>query len=67
MGSTEDPELLKETLQFILDKAKDQDVLYFFRDLSTNPKSRRPLAQFFMNQYDVVGILFWISVNLRED
>jgi aminopeptidase 2 len=55
MGSAEDPALLKETLQFILDKAKYQDVMYFFRDLSTNPKSRRLLVQFFMDQYDVVG------------
>jgi aminopeptidase 2 len=56
MGSVEDPELLKETFQFILDKAKDQDMLYFFRDLSTNSKSRRQLTQFFMDQYNVVGI-----------
>jgi aminopeptidase 2 len=55
MGSAADPELLKETFQFILDKAKDQDVLYFFRDLSTNAKSRRLLAQFIMEEYDVVG------------
>lgn len=51
MGSAEDPDLLKETFQFILDKAKDQDVLYFFRELSTNSKARRSLAQFFRDQY----------------
>jgi len=66
MGSTEDPELLKETFQFILDRAKDQDVMYFFRELGANFKSRRLLAQFFKEQYDVVSIRSW-SVLSRKD
>lgn len=56
MAAAEDPELLNETFQFILDKAKDQDVLYFFRGLSTNAKARKLLAQFVMKEYHVVGV-----------
>lgn len=56
MGATEDPELLQETFQFILNKARDQDVVYFFRGLAVNPKARRPLVQFFKNEYEKVNI-----------
>jgi aminopeptidase 2 len=56
MAAAEHPELLNETFQFILDKAKDQDVLYFSRDLSTNAMARRLLAQFVMKEYDAVGV-----------
>jgi aminopeptidase 2 len=57
MGSTEDPALVQATFQFILDKAKDQDVIYFFRELNTNSKARRSLAQFFEDNYDVVSFV----------
>jgi aminopeptidase 2 len=57
MGSTADPALVQETFQFILDKAKDQDVIYFFRELNTNSKARRSLAQFFEDNYDVVSFV----------
>lgn len=67
MGSAEDPDLLKETFQFILDKAKDQDVLYFFRELSTNSKARRSLAQFFRDQYAAVGIQPWLCNFSKTD
>ncbi|KAF8232360.1 hypothetical protein L208DRAFT_1272750 [Tricholoma matsutake] len=52
MGATEDPELMQETFQFILSKARDQDVIYFFRGLSVNSKARRPLVHFFKDEYD---------------
>lgn len=56
MGATEDPELMQETFQFILSKARDQDVIYFFRGLSVNSKARRPLVHFFKDEYDNVNI-----------
>jgi aminopeptidase 2 len=55
MGATEDPELMQETFQFILSRARDQDVVYFFRGLSANHKTRRPLVQFFKQEYDGVN------------
>jgi hypothetical protein len=56
MGATEDPELMKETFQFILNRARDQDVVYFFRGLSVNSTARRPVFEFFKNEYDKVSL-----------
>ncbi|KAG5645001.1 hypothetical protein DXG03_007278 [Asterophora parasitica] len=52
LGATEDPELLKETFQFIGTNARDQDVVYFFRGTGSNPKARRALANYFKDEYD---------------
>ncbi|KAF8626069.1 hypothetical protein AX15_005101, partial [Amanita polypyramis BW_CC] len=54
MGATEDPELIKKTFDFIMNKSRDQDTVYFFRGLEVNFKSRRALAQFFKDQYDAL-------------
>lgn len=56
MGATEDPELVKKTLDFITNQAKDQDIIYFFRGLGSNFKTRRVLAQFFREEYDTVSM-----------
>ena len=56
MGATEDPELAQETFQVIMNRARDQDVVYFFRGLSANPKTRRLLVQFFKQEYGRVNI-----------
>jgi len=66
MGATEDPELLKETFQFMMERARDQDVVYFFRGLGANFTARRPLAQFFKDQYDVVSVHFSFCKFLAE-
>lgn len=55
MGATEDPELLKQTLDFITHKSKDQDLIYFFFGLTSNFKTRRLLAQYFKDEYDNVS------------
>ncbi|KAF9463935.1 leucyl aminopeptidase [Collybia nuda] len=52
MCATEDPELLKQTLDFIIHKSRDQDLIYFFLGLSSNLKTRRLLFQFFKDNYD---------------
>jgi aminopeptidase 2 len=57
MGATQDPKLAQETLDYILTKARDQDLHSFFRGLQSNIKTRRLLAKFFMEQLDVVSIL----------
>ncbi|KAG9226085.1 hypothetical protein CCMSSC00406_0004996 [Pleurotus cornucopiae] len=51
---TRDDALLQETFQYILNKSRDQDVVYFFRGLETNVKARRPAAQFFKDNYDTL-------------
>jgi aminopeptidase 2 len=56
MGSTEDPGLMQETFQFILSKAKDQDVVHFFQGLSSNFKTRRLLVRFFKDEYNQVNV-----------
>jgi aminopeptidase 2 len=57
MGATQDPKLAEETLQYILTKSRDQDVIHFFRGLRNNFKTRRLLAKFFKDKYDVVSLL----------
>lgn len=54
MCATEDPGLLKETFKFIGEKARDQDVVYFFRGFAANPKARRACAQYFKDEYESV-------------
>ncbi|KAF8633724.1 hypothetical protein AX17_004382 [Amanita inopinata Kibby_2008] len=54
MGATEDPKLIKETFDFIMMKSRDQDMMYFFRGLETNFKTRRALAQFFKDEYNAL-------------
>ncbi|KAH0584288.1 hypothetical protein H2248_009835 [Termitomyces sp. 'cryptogamus'] len=66
LGSAEDPELLKETLKFISTKARDQDVVYFFRGLSGNPKARRLLAQYFKEEYDTLYKRFESTFTLKS-
>jgi aminopeptidase 2 len=53
MGATRDMELAKETLEFI-DKARDQDVMYFFNALGSNFQTRRLLTQHFQENFDAV-------------
>ena len=52
---TEDPELLGETFEYILTKARDQDVVFFLIGLQANFSSKRKLAEFFKENYDQVG------------
>lgn len=55
MGATHNPELLKETFEFIRTKSRDQDIIYYFRGLSLNIKMRRALVDYFKDQYEAVG------------
>jgi len=66
MGATEDPELMKETFQFILNRARDQDVVYFFRGLSVNSTARRPVFEFFKNEYDKLYKRFEANFMLKS-
>ncbi|KAG6813612.1 hypothetical protein H0H92_009229 [Tricholoma furcatifolium] len=66
MGATEDAELMKETFQFISTKARDQDVVYFFRGLANNPKSRRQVVKYFQDEYDVLYKRFEANFTLKS-
>ncbi|KAK2460553.1 hypothetical protein APHAL10511_007023 [Amanita phalloides] len=54
MGATEDPALIQKTFEFVMTKSRDQDILYFFRGLATNFKTRRALAVFFKDEYNAL-------------
>lgn len=53
MGYSPNLKLIDETLEYIMTKARDQDVVYFFTGLSQN-KDRRILVEFFKKNYDAV-------------
>lgn len=55
LGHAQDPALIKETFEYLMSSARDQDFTYWLRGLSTNPKSRRQVAQFFKDEYQVVS------------
>jgi aminopeptidase 2 len=55
MGVTQDPALLDETTKFITNKARDQDIVYFFGALEGNFKARRKLTKYLQDEYDVVS------------
>lgn len=65
MGATRDSALINSTLDFMSNKSRDQDVLYFFVGLSRNEGARRLLADFFKKQYDVVR--FCIIVDCSQE
>jgi aminopeptidase 2 len=52
MGQSPDPKLIDETLEYILTKARDQDVVYFFGGLNKNSKDHRIVVEFFKKNYD---------------
>ena len=55
MCSTLDPALLEETTNFITNKSRDQDIIYFFAYLASNFKARRTLTKYVETEYDVVS------------
>ena len=55
LGATEVPELMHQTLASIGTKCRDQDIMYFFRGLASNFKTRRLLSKYFQDEYDTVS------------
>ena len=55
MGAPEDPALLQETLHFISNKARNQDVKSFFTSIRNNFQGRRLLTKYFQDNYDAVS------------
>lgn len=56
LGATQDEKLIDETQEFIMTKARDQDVIYYLAGLAGNSKARRTAADFVMKNYDAVSV-----------
>ncbi|PPR03973.1 hypothetical protein CVT26_001080 [Gymnopilus dilepis] len=59
LSSTRDPALLTRTFDFISTRAREQDIIYFFRALSSNNKARRRLNEYFQDRYDIGHCTAW--------
>lgn len=65
MTATYDAELIERTFDFIETKARDQDLVIYFRGLSANLKMGKSLTEYFKKKYDVVRFvhpLIWECV-----
>ncbi|KAF8841202.1 hypothetical protein BDN67DRAFT_902084 [Paxillus ammoniavirescens] len=51
MCASKDRSCISDTEQFILNKARNQDIVYFFSGLQMNYDTRRRSAKFFMDNY----------------
>jgi hypothetical protein len=65
MGATHDPGLLKETLEFIKTKSRDQDIIYYFRGLSLNNKMRHGLTEYFKREYEIVSVCLLVKEDME--
>ena len=64
MGAPQTEDLLNETLDFITNKSRDQDIFYFFAGLAGNHKARRMLTKYFFDQYDVVSSFVFVHFGM---
>ncbi|KAI0340189.1 leucyl aminopeptidase [Trametopsis cervina] len=55
MGAAKDHTFLEETWEYLMTKARDQDVFYFFRALGVNPEARHYLVDKFHADYEVLA------------
>jgi hypothetical protein len=61
-----DPALQERTFKLIQTSVRNQDLIYFFRGFSMNPKAINALREFFETNYNSVGACFLrIDVSLR--
>lgn len=56
LGATTDMDLARETFDYLMTKARDQDLFYYFAGLQRNHKTRRFLASAFKEHYQTVRI-----------
>ncbi|KAJ8087903.1 Aminopeptidase 2 mitochondrial [Marasmius tenuissimus] len=52
LSGARDETLIREGLQFLLSGAKKADIAHFFLGYSTNGYARKPMVEFFHNNYD---------------
>ena len=55
-----DPALHERTFDLIQTSVRNQDIVYFFRRFTINPKAIIPLRDFFEKNYNSVRIVFLI-------
>jgi aminopeptidase 2 len=54
LGASPDPKIARETLEYASEKARDQDLIYFFTAVGSNMKTRRVAGEFFKENYEAV-------------
>jgi len=54
MCASKDETCNRDTEHFILNKARTQDIIYFFNGQQMNYDARRSSAKFFMDNFEVV-------------
>lgn len=52
----------EETWKYVMEKSRDQDLMYYFSGLSSNVKMRRFLVTRFRESYELV----WVTTSLRS-
>jgi aminopeptidase 2 len=52
LGASEDPALAQETLEYAMEHARDQDLVYFVSSITNNMKTRRVATNFFKDNYE---------------
>lgn len=57
MGASQDLNIIHETTEFIVNKARDQDFVPLFVALSANFAARRAATQTLIKNYDIVSIV----------
>lgn len=55
MGASRDSQLTKDAFDYIVNKARDQDMIYHFLGMSASPAARRYLIEAFKQHYDLVS------------
>ena len=55
MSFAPDPTITEETLEFMITDVQTQDVVYFFTGLAGNPATRRRIAKYFRDNFDLVS------------
>lgn len=66
MCASKDESCNRDTEQFILNKARNQDIIYFFRGQQMNYDTRRRSAKFFMDNFEMVRSYIFLAENTVE-
>lgn len=63
MCASKDESCHRDTEHFILNKARNQDIIYFFSGQQANYGTRRGSAKFFMDNFEVVRPYLFLAGN----
>ncbi|KAH7930860.1 hypothetical protein BV22DRAFT_1101563 [Leucogyrophana mollusca] len=66
MAASRDPACIEDTFSYMLSSVRNQDLIYFFGGLQSNPLTRRSSAQFFMNNYDDIYKRYEGNFSLKD-